>query len=314
MRAPLVPCLIVLLTSPLVWASVTPPGQLAPTVTPAVSRAIPPIPPAPSPASRVDAFPARPADALTGSAFAAHVAHLSESERYAATHDQVVAGNVPDFLRALVPIALERPAGVQAGPHEVTVFVTPDYLSVGTNEDHLTLPLDFVSAAAVARDLGFALPTTRIVDAIYTEAALRLDPIPLPAGPQMRSMAYILEHGIRVEAERAGRAPGALVAGNQKDLVLTGRLRDMPDREAIYGWHRQDGRPIQPLSLVHGMHYADYSHGIRLVADTVLVDGAPRAYLAALADPEVAPWLSREGPIPDAAALMQPRDTRAAVR
>ena len=72
------------------------------------------------------------------------------------------------------------------------------------------------------------------------------------------------------------------------------------------------------LSVLHGSPVdcgdGDYSHGIRLVEDTVLVDGAPRDYLAALADPEVAPWLSREGPIPDAEALMQPRDTRAAVR
>lgn len=253
------------------------------------------------------ALPARPPDALTGSAFADRVASLGDRERYAAAEAEILAGNVPSFLRALVPITLARPVGQQAGPAEVTVYVTPDYLSVGDDEDFLPVPLDFLTAARVADALGFALPTTAIVDEIYAEAALRLAPVPLPAGPAMRSMPYILEHSARIEAERAGRPPGELVAGTKKDLVLTGRLRTLPEREAIYGWHRLDGKPIQPLSLVHGATYADYSHGVRLVSDVVLVDGQPRPYLAALADPEVAPLLSREGPIPDAVALMHPR-------
>ena len=35
------------------------------------------------------------------------------------------------------------------------------------------------------------------------------------------------------------------------------KLYEFPDRVAIYGWHRPDGRPIQPLSTVHGFRYAD---------------------------------------------------------
>jgi hypothetical protein len=258
--------------------------------------------PVPMPAPRIP-LPARPSDAPTGTAFARAVADLGDHERYAAARDQILAGNVPDFLRTLVPVTLR---GAAAAAREVTVFVTPDYLSVGSEQDFLPIPLDFLTAASVAGQLGFALPTTRIVDVIYAQASVRLAPIPLPAGPQMRSMAYILEHRARVSVERASAAGAAtaLVAGTQKDVVLTNRLRDMPDREAIYGWHRTDGTPIQPLSLVHGVGYADYSHGIRLVADTVLVDGRPRRYLDVLADPDVAPILSREGAIPDAAELL----------
>lgn len=251
-------------------------------------------------------FPARAAGAPTGTAFAEEVAGLGDHARYAAAREQILSGNVPDFLREMVPVTLTRPLALHSGPEQVTVFVTPDYLSVGDDEDFLPVPLDFLTAAEVADALGLALPTTRIVDAVYEEASLRLAPIPLPAGPQMRSMAYIVEHHVRIEAERAGRPFGDLVAGTKKDLVLTGRLRSMPGREAIYGWHRKDGQPIQPLSLVHGVQYADYSHGIRLVDDMVLVDGAPTPYLSALADPAVAPLLSREGAIPDAAALMRP--------
>ena len=52
--------------------------------------------------------------------------------------------------------------------------------------------------------------------------------------------------------------------------------RANPGKIAIYGWHRLNGAPIQPLSTVHGACYADYSHGIRLVSETVLVDGKTR--------------------------------------
>lgn len=253
-----------------------------------------------------DPFPTRSANALNGTAFAERVADLPEGERYDATRAQILAGNVPGFLRSLVPVTLTRPPKQIAGPEQVVVFVTPDYLSVGDDQDFLPVPLDFLAAAELAAELGFGLPTTRIVDAIYDMAALRLSPIPMTPGPQMRSMATIVEHRARIEAERAGRPPGELVAGTKKDLVLTGRLRAMPDREAIYGWHRLDGQPIQPLSLVHGVRYADYSHGVRLVDDVVLVDGQPASYFAALADPLIAPLLSREGPIPDAEALMRP--------
>ena len=263
----------------------------------------------PSASAAAEFIPVRPFNAPSGSDFASQVASLSDRERYQATLDQILSGNVPDFLRVLVPVALSRPSDVSAGASQVTVFVTPDYLSVGSDTDFLPVPLDFVTAAMVANTIGFALPTTRIVDAIYEAAALRLPPIPLPAGPYMRSMAYILEHRTRIEAEaaRAGRRVGELVVGTKKDLVLSARLRTAQGREAIYGWHRLDGQPIQPLSLVHGDTYADYSHGIRLVSDTMLVDGQPHSYLAALADPLLAPLLSREGPIPDAVASMHPK-------
>lgn len=263
----------------------------------------------PTVSAPIDPFPARPPDAPSGTAFAHQVAAWTDAERYNAAEAQILAGNVPDFLRKLVPITLHRPQDRTTGPEQVIVYVTPDYLSVGDDADFLPVPLDFLTAAALAETLGFALPTTRIVDEIYAEAALHLAPIPLPPGPTMRSMETTVEHRDRVMAERAGLEPGDLVAGTKKDLVLTERLRDMPDREAIYGWHQLNGQPIQPLSLVHGVRYADYSHGVRLVANTVFVDGEAMSYLAALADPNIAPLLSREGPIPDAVALMHPPRT-----
>ncbi len=79
--------------------------------------------------------------------------------------------------------------------------------------------------------------------------------------------------------------------------MLTNRLLGKPDRVAIYGWHQHDGRPIQPLSTVHGARYADYSHGVRLVSATAFVGGEPRPLLEVLEDRQLAALVSDEGPI-----------------
>ena len=68
--------------------------------------------------------------------------------------------------------------------------------------------------------------------------------------------------------------------------------------------NRLNGAPIQPLSTVHGACYADYSHGIRLVSETVVVDGKTRSVYDVLLDPVLSKVLSDEGPIPHLRELM----------
>jgi Ig-like domain-containing protein len=63
----------------------------------------------------------------------------------------------------------------------------------------------------------------------------------------------------------------------------------------IYGWHYPSGSPIQPLYNGHGETYADYSHGIRLVQNSMIVDGASAIITNILTDSALAPLLSDEG-------------------
>jgi hypothetical protein len=115
----------------------------------------------------------------------------------------------------------------------------------------------------------------------------------------MRSTTYYQNHNRKIAEQRVAHdiALGSLVAGHKKDVVITNRLARMSDRIAIYGWQRPGGIPIQPLSTVHGAGYADYSHGIRLVSDIVLIDGKLRSVYDVLQDPQMASVLSEEGPI-----------------
>jgi len=183
----------------------------------------------------------------------------------------------------------------------VTLCVLPDYLAVGTARDPLLVPMGLDTALAVADAFGFILPTRTMVDAIYRQAAVRLSPQPLPPGDQMRSTGYYVRHNEMVQAQRstAAATPEALTAGHKKDLVISRQLWSTPGRVAIYGWHRGERAPIQPLSIVHGARYADYSHGVRLVSTTAYVDGKPKSIFELMRDERFASLLSDEGPLAD---------------
>lgn len=252
-------------------------------------------------ARAVASIPARVATAPSGREFARRVEHLSGPERDALVSAELLSGNVPQFLRRAMPVSMA--GGDGAHPVRLTLCVLPDYLAVGSDRDFLFVPLGLEAALAVAQRFGFELPTPRVVDAIYAAAPVKLAPLPLPPGDQMRSTAYVVRHNELIDEQRASLpAPlGELTAGDKKDLVLTSRLWTEPGRVAIYGWHRAVGAPIQPLSTVHGARYADYSHGVRLVSETAYINGVARPLRELLAEPQLAKLLTNEGPWPELA-------------
>jgi hypothetical protein len=256
-------------------------------------------------------IPQRATNAPGGRAFAQQISSVSDDERESLIRDQLTAGNIPQFLRHLVPVRLQSQLPGQS--LELVVCAAPDYLAVGSDDDFLLIPMRLSTALSLASLYGFTLPTTRIVDAISAQAAVHLAPQPLPAGPQMRSTAYSLHHNELVGAQRMalGASLGELIAGDKKDLVLTNRLRTHLDRVAIYGWHLDNGKPIQPLSTVHGWRYADYSHGARLISTRVFVNGISRSIFDVMQDARLASVLSDEGVIGDAIGLIETLNVRA---
>jgi hypothetical protein len=242
---------------------------------------------------------------LDGTDFARQVETLSGAQRDAMIEPVLLAGDIPEFLRHLRPVTL-RGKLASGKTVSVRICVTPDYLAVGSNNDFVRVPVGLRTALVVAERFGFMLPTTKIVDAIYAQADARVRPEPLQAGPMMRSTPYFVLHDrlVRQESLAVGATLGDLVAGQKKDLVITNRLRTHQGRVAIYGWHRKGGMPIQSLSTVHGQNYADYSHGVRLVGAVAYVDERERSLADILQDPQLAPVVSAEGPIPNVRALI----------
>ncbi len=240
-----------------------------------------------------DPFPARSALAPTGSEFLRLTQGLGGAAREQAILHELLSGNMPSHLRTLVPVQLA------AGSHSATVYVLPDYLAIGSDDDFVVIPMTPRTAMRIANAFDFTLPTRKLVDAIYAQSSVRLTPAPLQPGPQMASNAYYREHDCLIKDQaHGGAAANPLIAGHKKDVVLTPRLQAQPGRVAIYGWHRQDGRPIQPLSLVHGIEYVDYSHGVRLVSRRALLDGELVDLLDLYTSPELSVLLSDEGALP----------------
>lgn len=235
-------------------------------------------------------LPARPHDAPGGAAIVRHIAGLDREAREEFILAEVRRGNVPDFWRrfATVPVA--------GG----SIEVAPDYLAVGSDEDHFLAPLTDHGAQRMAEALDCVLPTRKMVDLIWRAAPLKLEPRPIAPSEAMTTVPAMAAHnGMVGEQRRAAlpsHPPGTLVAGHKKDVVRTPRLEHWPGRVAIYGWHRTDGTAIQPLSWVHDYRYVDYSHGVRLVRRALTLRGRPTTVETVLADDADWTVLGDEGP------------------
>jgi hypothetical protein len=258
------------------------------------AKFIQPAPPTTAPATRTSEIPPRPTDAPGGNAFMESIADLPKEQREAAIVREFTRGNVPTFLRQFKTIKVEA-VGIEGVKHRIEYEVMPDYLAVGSNDDFVRVPMTPMSAQRIADAFDCSLPTRKIVDDVYTQAGVKLEPAPLTE--QREAVATFVKHNALIEVQRITESRPALVAGIKKDVVLTNRLGEKPNRVAIYGWHKLDGKPIQPLTIVHADTYVDYSHGIRPVKRRMIVDGKVLMIEDVLKDPHLCALLSDEGPL-----------------
>ena len=252
-----------------------------------------------------DTIPPRPKKAEGGHAIMMRVADLPWAEREKVLLSEFKAGNLPDFLRGFKTIHVKA-TDSKGREHTAVYQVMPDYLAVGSNKDFVRTPLTPMTAQAIADAFEcpdgsgcslwrHSLPTRKMVNDIYEQAEVKLEPKPLTE--KREAVETFIQHNEIIEGQRSGKPLGALVAGIKKDVVITNMLLERPDHVAIYGWHKLDGSPIQPLTTVHINWYVDYSHGIRLVKRMMLVDGNPRDIREILTDPDLCGLLSDEGPL-----------------
>jgi hypothetical protein len=239
----------------------------------------------------------------SGSSFMQRTANMSRAQKDQAIIQAITSGNMPSFLRNFRDVTVRRRLS-DGREHTITYKVMPDYLSIGSDSDFVRVPMTPMAAQAIADRFGCILPTTQMVDDIYQNAATRLSPQTMTPNSSMTSNSYFTQHSEMIETARrnAGHQNGQLLAGHKKDIVITNRLNSNPNKVAIYGWHRSNGSPIQPLSTVHGEEYADYSHGVRLIQKTVMVDGREMNIEDVLRDPVLSALVSKEGTISNTSA------------
>jgi hypothetical protein len=226
--------------------------------------------------------PAPTSQRISGTDFYKTVAAWKWSARDSLAVKEILSGNIPSFLKKFVAVTstIRDSLGVT---HQAVFYVAPDYLSIGTDEDWARIPLTPMAAQKIADRFHCFLPTRKMVDLIYQQAGVKLEPVPMYAFRD--SSVTMWQHHLIIESQRKGRS--GLIAGIKKDVVISGKVtRDAkPNREAIYGWHLLTGKPIQPLYTGHINWWVDYSHGIRLIYETIKVDGKTMNYTEVLKHP-----------------------------
>jgi hypothetical protein len=241
----------------------------------------------------------RPANALTGTQFIERIGSLEVRERENEIVAEIASGNVPDFLRKLCPTQVTNVFNGRT--NLATFYVTPDYLAVGSDDDYFLTPISPDTAQKIADITGCSLPTRKMVNDIYAAALVKLSPSPIPPSAAMTTAPVFSNHNAMVRAQRGQYLRefplGALVAGHQKDVVLSAKLINAPGKVAIYGWHQTNGAPIQPLYLGHAATWVDYSQCTRLVQNAMTLNGTNTTIAQVLADREFASLLSDEGPL-----------------
>ncbi len=252
-------------------------------------------------------LPPRPAGAPTGTQFTNIILNTSSptasnTERENWIYAQVISGNVPGWFRTLKPITVTAPG------HTATYYVTPDYLAIGSDENNMLMPTTPLVAQRLADRLGLALPTRKMVGAIWTNAAVKIQPITYD--PTFYDILSLEVYGAENATVRASRnlqtnaqPLGALVGGDKKDVIISSLIYSnlsggVPKPVVIYGWHRVNapnyGIPIQGAVNVHEETYADYSHGARFVQMDLTVDGSANTVTNVLTSATLAPLLSDE--------------------
>lgn len=219
---------------------------------------------------------------ITGNEFYHQAFAMKWAARDSFALQELLAGNIPGFLKAFVPIHITVIDSSSGKKINATYYVSPDYLSIGTDADWARINITPRAAQKIADSLQCFLPTRKMVDDIYIASTVKLEPVPMYAFRD--STPTMWHHHLIVEGQRKGRK--GLIAGIQKDVVISEKVpRDTrPDRVAIYGWHKLDGKPIQPLYTGHIYWWVDYSQGIRLVYRKIKVDNKWMDYTDVLKD------------------------------
>ena len=251
-------------------------------------------------------LPPRPANALGGQDFVNVISPMAkppDTQRENWIYAQVALGNVPNWIRRLVPVTTN--AVIHGVNHTVTYYVTPDYLAIGSDDDYFLEPMTPMLAQRIATALDCTLPTRKMVNDVFVNMQVKMEPTPIPynnAHPPV-TIPWFNTYNTMVWTQRMTFLPsfplGSSVGGDKKDVVISTRIYTnlsphAPNPVVIYGWPHPDGTMIQPLYNGHSEYYMDYSHGIRLVSQAVTVDGAPNTVSNVLTDPNLAALLSDE--------------------
>jgi len=165
-------------------------------------------------------LPQVPKQPIKGSEFYSLVKDSSWQARETIVAKYILEGNMPEQSRYFLPIKFRFFDSVQGKYLQVKYFVTKDYLSIGTNKDFMRIPMTPALAQKIADNFHCFLPTRKMVNDIYQQATVKLEPQPLTVARD--SIQTFYQHHLLIEEQRQGR--NGLIAGIKKDVVLADKI------------------------------------------------------------------------------------------
>lgn len=237
-------------------------------------------------------IPLKKSNSITGSEFISNNINLDRMTREQNILNEFLNGNIPDFLRNFIPITISDKNNT------ITYLTTSDYLSIGSDNDYVRMPMMPLTAQKIADQYDCTLPTRKMVLDIWKQSEYKLNPLPIPPDKEMMSTNRFYNHNCKIQNQIINKDKTKLISGHKKDVVLTNKLspNNPNNRVAIYGWIKQNGVPIQNLNpLSHEINYSDYAHGIRLIANDVVVNGLPTRIQDIFTDTTLSALINDEG-------------------
>lgn len=108
------------------------------------------------------------------------------------------------------------------GTNHLCIYeVMPDYLAIGSDDDFCRIPMGPITAQRLANLFGSVMPTSKLVDDIYSKSLLKLAPVTYdPVGNQNTLVPKFIEHNQAIENQRinAGGVLGQLIGGIKRML------------------------------------------------------------------------------------------------
>jgi len=229
---------------------------------------------------------------MRGSEFALAIQGMDQVTRESAILAAVGEGWMPAWLLT----QKWQPVKVAHKGRTLVYFVSPDYFSIGTDDDYVRMPMRPATFQTIADAFYAIMPTKHMVDAIWATAGCKIAPHPFPPGAAMVTVPRFVESNAAItkQLDDAGCSPTTqLIAGDKKDVVIGPNLDGT--KVAIYGWHQENGKPIQSYPGPHTVDHVDYSHGARLVSRHALLDGELIDLVTIFQDPNLYPMVSDQG-------------------
>jgi len=124
--------------------------------------------------------PAR-SSAITGTEFYGTAFPFKWQQRDSFVINEILSGNIPSFLKKFVPVQVQIKDSLSGKTIKATYYVSPDYLSVGTDKDWARINITPYAAQKIADSFDCFLPTRKMVDDIYKAASVKLEPVPMYA-------------------------------------------------------------------------------------------------------------------------------------